>query len=184
MKVNWYPNDRILADIARAPINQHSYEDIDWHSPLGRLDPLVLHSAHLGRRKNQSFHLFKGQTEANSCTWAESRVATLGLCLLALAARSWWWCSRPFEALPDSAAAWVCASCPHTPCAPLTPVFQWLSQPPSVIILIAMSNHHCDSCNRCYLVVELFWLLAVYKASFSSFNKKNQETFMKGIYPS
>lgn len=54
VKEKLYLNDRILADTAHVPINQHSCGDIDWHSCLGRSDPLVLHSAHLGRKNNQS----------------------------------------------------------------------------------------------------------------------------------
>lgn len=57
--------DRIPADTGRAPTDQRSCEDIDWHSPLGRSAPPVPHSAHLGCRK-------ASQTKSNPLYFAGS----------------------------------------------------------------------------------------------------------------
>lgn len=66
LKVKLYLNDKILADTAHVPINQHSCGDIDWHSCLGRSDPLVLHSAHLGWKENQSCSSLKEKNKWKS----------------------------------------------------------------------------------------------------------------------
>lgn len=68
-KVKLYQHDRILAGTARVPINQHSCEDTDWHSCLDRSDPLVLHSAHLGYKENQSCSSLKDRPNENLRFW-------------------------------------------------------------------------------------------------------------------
>lgn len=68
-RLKLYLRDRILADTARVPINQHSCEDTDWHSCLGRSDPLVPRSAHLGCKENQSRSSLKDKPKENLRFW-------------------------------------------------------------------------------------------------------------------
>lgn len=62
LEVKDYLGDRLLGDIAHAPISQCSCEDIDWHSCLGRSAPYP-HSARLGKKlkENQSFPIFRNK---------------------------------------------------------------------------------------------------------------------------
>lgn len=87
--------------------------------------------------------------DRKSCTWTQSCVAALALCLLAPTAGPWRRGQRPSEALPDSTTAWVRAGCPDAPGTPLTQIWRVI-----IATTIGPTYKDCDHrdscCNSCY----------------------------------